>query len=133
MIITISSNDFYELTYDEDNNRVVWIMKGFWKDMSVVPEFENDWLKVRGIAKPGWSILSDASSCKVIPIEVNRAKKRNQEESLRKGCEKIALICDSALTKISLTRSMSESGVGNIIKVFTSTQKDEAEKWLSSK
>ena len=126
----IAKNDYYSITYDEEENCINWVMKGFWKDMSVVPDFFRDWDKAIKITRPGWKILSDASRCKVVPPDVQEAKKRSQRRLLENGCVKIARIVDSAITKLSLSKEKKEPGMAGIIKDFGVNEIDEAETWL---
>ena len=55
----IAKNTYYELSYEESENIVYWKMKGFWKDMSVVPDFHSDWGKVRKLTRQDWKIFSE--------------------------------------------------------------------------
>jgi len=128
----VAKNNFYELKYNEAENIIYWKMKGFWKDMSVVPDFHKDWEKARKLTRAGWKILSDASECKVIPSDVNTEKVRNQEKAIETGCVKIALMVNSAITTISIIRGTQESGMEDRIKVFNSAEIQDAEKWLKA-
>jgi len=127
---TIAKNDFYELNYDNAENTVYWKMKGFWKDMSVVPDFHTDWEKARKLTSPGWKILSDASECKVIPSSVNTEKVKNQEKAIESGCSKIALVVNSATTTISIMRGTQASGAEDRVKIFGPSEIEEAKNWL---
>jgi hypothetical protein len=129
-MIEIAKNEYYTITYDETENCIYWVMKGFWKDMSVVPDFISDWDKAIKVTRPGWKIFSDASQCKVVPPEVQEAKIQNQKRSLQNGCVKIARIVDSAITKMSFSKEISQPGMSGVIKQFGSDQINEARKWL---
>ncbi len=129
----IAKNDFYELKYNDTENTIYWKMKGFWKDMSVVPDFHRDWEKARKLTRAGWKIFSDASECKVIPADVNSEKVKNQEKAIESGCVKIALVVNSAITTISIIRGTQESGMEDRMKVFGSAEIEEAKKWLNAK
>ncbi len=128
----IAKNNFYELNYDDTENTIYWKMKGFWKDMSVVPDFHKDWDSARKLTRSGWKILSDASECKVIPSDVNAEKIKNQEKAIESGCAKIALVVNSAITTISIMRGTQESGAEDRMKVFGSTEIEDAKQWLKS-
>ncbi|HPD78961.1 MAG TPA: hypothetical protein PLH88_11150 [Spirochaetota bacterium] len=128
----IAVNDYYELYYSNSENTIYWKMRGFWKDMSVVPDFHKDWERARKLTRPGWKIFSDASQCKVIPDEVKKAKAKNQVESLQAGCSKIALVVDSSLTKLTLMQAKEVSGITDKVEAFSSSEIDEAKKWLNS-
>lgn len=129
-MIEIANNDYYTMTYDETENCIYWVMIGFWKDMSVVPDFNSDQNKAVKITKPGWKIFSDASQCKVIPPEVQKMKIENQKRLLKNGCIKIARIVDSAITKMSFSKEIKEPGMAGVIKQFSSEEISEAKHWL---
>jgi hypothetical protein len=129
-MIEIAKNDYYTMTYDETDNCIYWVMRGFWKDMSVVSNFNSDWDKAIKATKPGWKIFSDARQCKVVPPEVQKAKIQNQKRLLKSGCIKIARIVDSAITKMSLGKEINEPGMAGVIKQFSSEEITEAKKWL---
>lgn len=129
-MVEIAKNDYYELSYDERDNCIHWVMKGFWKDMSVVPDFFSDWDKALELTRPGWKILSDATQCKVVPPDVQEAKQKNQKRLLQNGCSKIARIVDSAITKMSLSEEKKQPGISAIMKEFSSDEIEEAKKWL---
>ena len=129
-MIEIAKNDYYTMTYDETDNCIYWVMKGFWKDMSVVPNFYSDWDKAIKVTRPGWKIFSDASQCKVVPPEVQEAKIQNQKRLLKSGCVKIARIVDSAITKMSFNKEINEPGMSGVIKQFGSDKISEAKSWL---
>lgn len=129
-MIEIAKNDYYTITYDEKDNCVYWTMKGFWKDMSVVPNFYSDWDKAIKVIKPGWRIFSDARQCKVIPKEVQEAKIQNQKRLVKSGCVKIARIVDSAITKMSFSKEIEELDRQAVIRQFSSEKIQEAESWL---
>lgn len=128
----IAENDYYELNFDEGGNCIYWKMKGFWPDMSVAPDFHKDWSRAIKLTAPGWKVFSDASTCRAVPAEVTEEKIKNQKMLLEAGCSRIALIADSAITKISIKNGTSKSGMNSIIKNFESSQKDEAFDWLNS-
>jgi hypothetical protein len=127
----IANNDYYELYYDKSSNCIYWTIKGFWKDMSVVPDFHKDWDEARKYTKSGWKIYSDAVKAKVVPPEVRKEKIKNQNKSLKSGCVKIARIVDSAITKVSLKNELDESGFDGVIKQFSKGQEKEAQEWLN--
>ena len=39
---TIAQNNYYELKYDENKNRVYFKIFGFWQSMSEVPNYHSD-------------------------------------------------------------------------------------------
>ncbi len=126
----IAKNEYYELSYEETENIVYWKMKGFWKDMSVVPVFHKDWDDARKLTKPGWKIFSDVSECRVVTADVNAEKAKNQEKAIENGCVKIALIGNSTITKMSIVQGARLSGAHDIIRTFDASQSGEGKNWL---
>ena len=65
----IAKNEYYELAVDEAKNRVYWTMKGFWKSMSVVPDFDKDWETTQSLLKSGFTLFGDLSKLGAMPEE----------------------------------------------------------------
>ena len=128
----IAKNPYYELVYDQANSVVYMKFKGFWKDMSVVPNFENDWYKVLEIASKPFKIYGDLTQSKPQPEEVKKANDEMQQYLLQNGCEKVACIVDSALTKLSTNSSLKQSNMLSVTQFFTSDEAEAAENWLKS-
>jgi len=113
---TIAKNEYYELEYNETENLILWTMMGFWKDMSIVPDFDKDWDKILKMVKPDFILLGDLSTLRVLPDDVKTAQDEKQQVIMQKGCKKVAIIVDSATTKLSLNRVLKSSGMEKIIK-----------------
>lgn len=124
----IAKNDYYELGYDADRNWIFWTMKGFWKNMEVVPDFYKDWEKTAKLAKPGFKIYADLSKLKTMPEDVKAAQDAQQKKLLEKGCKKVSCIMESAATKLSLNHAVKASGMDKILRYFD--KPEEAGKWL---
>ncbi|MBU0981295.1 hypothetical protein KKC94_01240 [Patescibacteria group bacterium] len=125
----IAKNELYELVYDEGKNRIYWTMKGFWRSMSVVPDFDKDWDKIQSHTKDNFTILANLVDLKVLPEEVRMANEERQEKLLRSGCKKVACIILSPITNSSVQRVTEASGMEEIVKNFNSQK--EAEDWLN--
>lgn len=126
----IAFNQYYELSYDEENNWIYWKIKGFWKDMSVVPNFEADWQKAVDAAQKPFRIYGDLSQSKTMPDAVKKANDEMQQYLLKNGCNKVACIVDSALTKMTINNVLRESNMITVTQFFTSAEAKNAKKWL---
>jgi len=124
----IAKNEFYELKYDEGRNWIFWTMKGYWKGMESVPNFDKDWNQALTMVHGSWRLFADLSQLKAMPDDVKAAQDRKQKELLQKGCSKVSCVMTSEVTKMSLNQVIKESGMDKIIHYFNSLT--EAEKWL---
>ena len=127
----IAKNEHYELSYDESANLVYWTMKGFWKDMGVVPNFESDWIKTIKETRKPFKIFADLSKLQVMPDDVKTANDKMQQKLMQNGCIKVSCLIDSALTKMSLNKVIKDSGMDKMVQYFTSAETKQAKKWLN--
>ncbi|MDM8552152.1 hypothetical protein QUF72_18855 [Desulfobacterales bacterium HSG2] len=124
----IAKNAYYELAYDEVKNRIYWTMKGYWRNMSVVPDFDKDWDTVQRMTRSGWTIFGDLSALRAMPDDVKNAQDERQKKLMRDGCTKVSCLVKSAVTKISLNVALADSGMDKILRYFDNAI--EAERWL---
>ncbi len=79
----ITQNEFYELSCDESKKRIYWTMKGFLKNMGVVPDFEKDWDEtIENMEKP-FKIYADLSELKTMPDDVKSANDQMQQKLMQ--------------------------------------------------
>ncbi|SIT83246.1 hypothetical protein SAMN05444128_1237 [Pontibacter indicus] len=69
-MITVSDNQFYELAYDPQKNRIYMRINNYWKSPDVVPNYLNDWNKVISLAAPGFTLLADFRNMITHPASV---------------------------------------------------------------
>jgi hypothetical protein len=69
-MITITNNQFYELNYDRDKNRIYLRINNYWKSPEIVPNYLSDWGKVIELAKPGFTLLADFRNMLTHPTSV---------------------------------------------------------------
>jgi hypothetical protein len=122
----IGQNEYYELAYDAGKNWVYWTMRGYWPSMTAVPNFEKDWDTIQRKVKPGFKILADISKLKVMPDDVKEAQDRRQAKLMQDGCQRLAAIIESSVTKISMNEALRSSGMDKILKYCTSVSEAEA-------
>ncbi len=128
----IANNEYYELFYDEGKNWIFWTMKGFWKSMDVVPDFDRDWDSAIRHAKTPFKIFADLSKLKSLPDDVKAAQDMRQQKLMQQSCEKVSCLMESAITKLSLNKVLKKSGMDKMVQYFTSAEVYEAKKWLMS-
>ncbi|MBF0433494.1 MAG: hypothetical protein HQK83_19610 [Fibrobacteria bacterium] len=126
----IAKNEYYDLIYDESKNWIYWTMRGFWKSLDAVPDFEKDWDKAIATAQKPFKIFADLSKLKAMPKDVQDANDQMQQKLMQNGCIKVSAIMDSIITKISLNEVIEKSGMEKMVKYFDNA--DEANVWLSA-
>jgi hypothetical protein len=128
----IAKNNYYELAYDENRNWIYWSMKGFWRNMSVVPEFDRDWDKIQSIVKKDFKIFADLSQLKPMPEEVKAAQDQRQQILMKAGCAKVACIIDDIVTKSTLNAALKRNDMQNIVRYFISIERGKAITFLNN-
>jgi len=113
----IANNEYYELSYEPEINRIHWKMKGFWKSMEVVPEFHADWDKVQALAEDGSTILADLTELKAMPGDVMQANMERQGKLIQSGCRKVGCAISSMSTIMTLKKVLQGSGMESIVKL----------------
>ncbi len=127
----IAKTEYYELQYDSSNNWVHWTMRGFWENMTVVPDFQKDWDRAVQSTRPGWKIFADLSDLKVMPDDVKQANDLQQQRLMQMGCKKVSCILESSVTKASLNDVIKASGMDKIVQYFTKAESRQAGEWLA--
>ncbi|WP_162426687.1 hypothetical protein [Pontibacter pudoricolor] len=69
-MITITNNQFYELNYDRNKNRIYLRINNYWKSPEIVPNYLSDWGKIIELAKPGFTLLADFRNMLTHPTSV---------------------------------------------------------------
>jgi len=69
-MIAVSNNQYYELNYDRNKNRIYLRINNYWKSPEVVPNYLSDWEKVIALAKPGFTFLADTRNMITHPASV---------------------------------------------------------------
>jgi hypothetical protein len=124
----IAKNDYYDIYIDKSKNRLYYTVKGYWEDVSLVPENRNDLAKASAKLTEGFDILSDLTDMKPPPTEVAELHMKMQKMLIEKGLSKTAEVMDHAVLKIALQRYARESKMD--VQAFGSV--GEAEVWLDS-
>jgi hypothetical protein len=122
----IGNNEFYELSYDNENNRIIWKMKGFWSSMDVAPDFQKDWDTVQGLSSPGSMILADLTELKAMPADVIQANMERQGMLIQEGCKKVGCAITLISTVMTLKKALKGSGMESIIKLTETVEDAQA-------
>jgi hypothetical protein len=123
---TIRDNKYYTLAVFPEKNRAYLTIKGFWRNLEVVPDYLNDWMKVTALLKRGFTLLTDASQMKTHPREVQKLHEQAQAIILRGGVLKIAEVLKDEIAELQLDAVAKTTKFPK--KNFRT--KEEAEKWL---
>ncbi len=127
----IVKNTYYELAYDERRNWMYWTMRGFWKSMSVAPNFDTDWKAAIAVATRPFKVFSDLSTFKAPPPDVKSANEKMQQYAMQNGCEKVACLVDSPTTKLTMSLVIRGSGMEDMVQYFSGSESPLAEEWLT--
>jgi len=121
-------NDYYEIEYDSIKNRVYYTMKGLWKSVAVVPNFEQDWRNVVQKIRKDWTILGDLKTLQPMPDDVNALNGKVQQYLMTTGLRKVAQVADIAVAG-SINAMARKSGLKEVLWAFY--DKPTAETWLN--
>lgn len=123
---TVASNTYYEFQVDTNKNRIYLTIKGFWKSVDIVPDYEKDGLKATKKMKKGFTVLTDLTEMKTPPGHVVDIHISLQKKMVENGLAKTAEIIPSSVLKLSVNRMSEESGM--LKRIFD--DRKEAEEWL---
>jgi hypothetical protein len=124
----IAKNNFYELRVDTAKNRLYYTIKGYWANISEVPENFADFEKAVDKLTRGFDAVADLREMKPPPEDVANLHIETQKLAVAKGLIRTADIVDSSLVSIVIKRYDRESA--RFKKAFDSVV--EGEKWLDS-
>ncbi len=124
----VAKTDFYELAIDNSKNRIKWTIKGFWKNVDVVPNFDADWKKTTAKTQKGFTILADLTTMKPFPPDVAKLNEVKQQELMQLGCKKVAQVNYNPTAVMQINRVAKESGMNSILQAFENFK--DAENWL---
>ena len=125
---TIAKNEFYEIHYDDNKNRVYFKIIGLWNSPKDVPNYISDIQKTANTVKSGFTLVSDITQMRTPPQEVGELHEQAQQILVRAGLDKTAEVVTSSILKMTANQYAKKS---NMTKQ-TFTSKEEAENWLES-
>ncbi len=124
----IVKNEFYELAVDKQKNRISWVIKGFWKNVDAVPNFNSDWKKATDQVQKGFTIIADLTTMKPFPPDVAKLNEVKQQELMKLGCAKVAQVNFNPTAVMQINRVTKQSGMNSILQAFENF--NDANKWL---
>ena len=122
-------NEYYDIYIDRQKNRSYITLRGYWKNIDLVPDLEKDFLSVPGKLQPGYTSLIDLREFKTpgpdvmstfIAIENENAKVNERSKAAR--------IVTQPLEKLAADRIGKDSGIKDKTAFFNSLE--AAEVWL---
>ena len=126
-MIIISTNKYYDLSYDKNKNRIYYKVKGFWKNPSVVPDYLNHMAKAIKLAQYNFTFLVDLSEAKTHPKDIQELREKSQVMYSNSPMYKIAtVVAKSLIAEYQIGSMYKRSELGD--DKFYSTE--EAENWL---
>jgi hypothetical protein len=129
--VAVYTNEYYDLDYDPAKNQINLKVKGFWRSVDVVPNYEKDWSAVIAQAKkPGFNVLSDLTEMKSPPQNVEELHAKAQKKVVAAGVHKIAEVTASALVDMSVQHIGKRSGMIQMTSNFS--DEASAQAWLDS-
>ncbi len=126
----IAKNDYYQIEVDRTKNRSYAVYTGFWKSLSLVPNYIEDSKKAIKKLSSGFTSMVDLREMKTPPTEVAELFIKMQKISAEAGFSRGARVIDAAIIKIAAGRVTRESDAEEKVRMFGSW--DEAEEWLDS-
>ncbi len=125
------SNEYYDLRYDQEKNRIYFKIKGFWPSTDTVPGYLDKWKDIVKQTKPEFTVLGDITEMKVPPQEIMNLHVEVQNLVLEKGMRKAAEIVDESILKLAVNRIARSSGLYVVKRQFHEYRRADA--WLDSK
>ncbi len=106
---TIAFNQFYEIDYDDKKNRIYYKVKGYWANVSKVPDYMKHIEEVLTFVKPNFTMLVDTTLTEPHPPEVEEIRKKAQKLAIEAGLLKAAEISSdnfvSAIQFVDMTQN----------------------------
>lgn len=124
--VEIRSNKYYTIKVSPKKNRAYLKIIGYWRNVSIVPDYLDDWNKALSYLKSGFTLLTDASEMKIHPPDVKSLHEQAQLLVKNKNVVKVAEIIsdDVATFQLDAVAKLTKFPKQN----FRSYE--EAEKWL---
>lgn len=123
----IAYNNRYEISVDEDKNRIYLAVKGFWANPSAAPNYVEDIEKASTAVSEGFTIVADLTDMVIPPPEVGKVHEKAQVALVNAGLSRTAeVLPEEAVLKMAVDRYAKESQMTKA--VFKS--REEAEAWL---
>ena len=125
----IADNEYYKLEVKPSKNRVYIAIYGFWPNISIVPNYLNDWEKSLTLVSSGFTILADVREMKIHPKEVTELHSKTIEMTTAKGYSKTAEVINEGIAKMQIDRIYKE----NVVRKNLFNTVESAEEFLNTK
>jgi len=125
---TITENEYYDIHIDRNKNRCYMTFRGFWKDLSLVPNIKKDLTSYPKILDPSFTTLLDLRDFKTPGPEVMDMFVEVQKENAQYEYKKAARVVTQPLEKLAADRVGKAAEIQDKTAFFNTLE--EAEKWL---
>ncbi len=106
----IAKNEHYDISVDEDMNRVFLAFKGFWKDPSAVPNYVDDIQTAATHIQEGFTIVADLTQMETPPPSVGEVHAKAQATLVNAGlCRTAEVLPEEAVLKLAVDKYAKES------------------------
>lgn len=106
----IAQNQCYTLLYIPHNNSLHFIIRGFWKNLALVPDYLPDLKKAKAAVKPGFKLLLDLSTLITHPQAVMSLHIEAFELLQGAGLSKSAFVCPTdRIARLQVEETLSQS------------------------
>ncbi|OKL39172.1 hypothetical protein A3841_04310 [Pontibacter flavimaris] len=116
-MLSIARNQFYEIAYSAEKNRLYFRIDGYWKSPEVVPSYISDWKKALELTKPSFTLLADFRNMVTHPSSVKFLHQEVAEGLAKSGISNLAEVSPSDKIAVLQTGSVTKDAKISHIKV----------------
>jgi len=127
---TIANNKFYEIYYNKEKNRIIYLVKNFWSKLSDVPNYLKDMQIALKKCAPNFTFIADVSTAKTHPKEIQDLRAKAQQMVRDAGVFHLATVVSNNVFADYQIKQMYSS---NKMKQLYFKSIEDAEAWLDQK
>lgn len=128
MLTSIAKNEYYDIAYNPESNRMYLRIKGYWKREEDVSNYVDHIRQGGDSLEPGFNLMVDLREMKTPPISINAIHESAQLTLMNLGLDRTAeVISESDIVLQKVTEGISDRSK---MKTKQFTDVKEAEAWL---
>ncbi len=128
MKTTIAGNGFFDLSVDQEKNRLFITSKGFWTDDIVDEYAKNQTIAIEKLKK-GFTVVADMRTFKTLSQDLVKKQEKTHIELVEAGMYKVAeILPGSVIASMQLKQVTAKNDIPN--KQFSTIEEGEA--WLDT-
>jgi len=126
----IIKNQYYEIGFNKEINRMFVKVKGYWRNPDSVPNYVNDIHTIGSELSPGFTLIADLRDMKTPPLSLNPIHEAAQRTLIEKGLDRTAeLLPEKDIVLKSVTQRIADEST---MKKQTFSDESAAENWLAA-